>query len=208
MPLGAPGEIVFSGICVGRGYVNDPDRTRLAFMTDPHRKGERLYRSGDYGRWLPDGKLEFLGRTGFPGQDQWHPVNLGEVENMMLRVPGVRQAAVVVAERPTATPRSLLLRPTARERRPERPARSMAAREQDSLSLPMPRRAAADANGKIDKKALTAVAGELSTRVEPVVQEPMTPAEQRVAAAWAALLGISQDRSAGATTSSTAAAPR
>src|SRR5205814_1982886 len=62
VPLGAPGEIVFSGVCVGRGYVNDPERTRRVFVPDPNRKGQRLYRSGDYGRWLPDGKLEFLGR--------------------------------------------------------------------------------------------------------------------------------------------------
>src|SRR5439155_1276647 len=60
--LGEPGEIVFSGVCVGRGYINDPARTRSAFLPDPHRPGGRLYRSGDYGRWLPDGKPEFLGR--------------------------------------------------------------------------------------------------------------------------------------------------
>src|SRR5437764_390005 len=53
VPLGAPGEIVFSGVCVGRGYINDPERTRRAFMADPHRADRRLYRSGDYGRWLP-----------------------------------------------------------------------------------------------------------------------------------------------------------
>src|SRR5213596_3384054 len=62
VPLGAPGEIVFSGVCVGRGYINEPERTRRAFLADPHRAGQRLYRRGDYGRWLPDGKLEFLGR--------------------------------------------------------------------------------------------------------------------------------------------------
>src|SRR5213594_4231937 len=62
VPLGAPGEIVFSGVCVGRGYINDPERTRRAFMADPYRETRRLYRSGDYGRWLPEGKVEFLGR--------------------------------------------------------------------------------------------------------------------------------------------------
>src|SRR5205814_6130011 len=51
VPLGAPGELVFSGVCVGRGYVNDPERTRRAFLADPRREGQRLYRSGDYGRW-------------------------------------------------------------------------------------------------------------------------------------------------------------
>ncbi|WP_329333328.1 amino acid adenylation domain-containing protein [Streptomyces sp. NBC_00663] len=61
VPLGAPGELVFSGVCVGRGYVNDPERTRAAFTEDPYRPGERLYRGGDRGRRLPDGKLELLG---------------------------------------------------------------------------------------------------------------------------------------------------
>ena len=62
VPLGAPGEIVVSGVCVARGYVNDPARPRRAFLANPHRKCERLHRSGEHGRWLPDGRLEFLER--------------------------------------------------------------------------------------------------------------------------------------------------
>src|SRR6266851_4630959 len=62
VPLGEPGEIVFSGVCVGRGYINDLERTQRAFQQDPLCPGQRMYRSGDYGRGLPDGKLEFLGR--------------------------------------------------------------------------------------------------------------------------------------------------
>ncbi|WP_448619123.1 amino acid adenylation domain-containing protein [Geodermatophilus sp. URMC 65] len=50
VPLGAPGENVFSGICVGRGYVDDPEWTRAALLPDPYRPGRRLYRSGDSGR--------------------------------------------------------------------------------------------------------------------------------------------------------------
>ena len=100
VPLGAPGAIVFSGVCVGRGYVNDPERTRQAFLTDPHRPGERLYRGGDYGRWLPDGKLEFLGRRDNQVKIRGFRIEIGEIENALLRVPGVRDGAVVVAERP------------------------------------------------------------------------------------------------------------
>src|SRR2546422_4373411 len=48
-PLGAPGELGFAGVCVGRGYINGPERTRRAFLADPHRESQRLYRSGDYG---------------------------------------------------------------------------------------------------------------------------------------------------------------
>lgn len=96
MPLGAPGEIVFSGVCVGRGYVNDPERTRAAFTEDPYRPGERLYRSGDHGRWRPDGKLEFLGRRDSQVKIRGFRIEIGEIENALLRVDGVRDGAVVV----------------------------------------------------------------------------------------------------------------
>src|SRR6266566_2342536 len=99
VPLGAPGEIVFSGICVGRGYINDRERTQRAFLTDPHHPYERLYRSGDYGRWLPEGKLEFLGRRDTQVKVSGFRIEIGEIENALLRVPGVRDGAVVVADR-------------------------------------------------------------------------------------------------------------
>src|SRR5213078_3889590 len=103
VPLGAPGEIVFSGVCVGRGYINDPERTRRAFLADPHRPGQRLYRSGDYGRWLPDGKLEFLGRRDAQVKISGFRIEIGEIENTLLRASGVREGAVVVAERADRT---------------------------------------------------------------------------------------------------------
>src|SRR5262249_15357010 len=85
VPLGAPGEIVFSGVCVGRGYINDPERTRRAFMADPYREGRRLYRSGDYGRWLPEGKVEFLGRRDNQVKISGFRIEIGEIENALLR---------------------------------------------------------------------------------------------------------------------------
>src|SRR2546422_614805 len=99
VPLGAPGELVFSGVCVGRGYVNDPERTRRAFMADPHREGQRLYRGGDYGRWLPEGKLEVLGRRDTQVKISGFRIDIGEIGNTLLRVPGVRGGAVVATAR-------------------------------------------------------------------------------------------------------------
>ena len=99
VPLGAPGMITFSGVCVGRGYINDPERTRLVFMADPHREGQRLCRSGDYGRWQPEGKLEFLGRRDNQVKISGFRIEIGDIENALLRVPAVRDGAVVVAER-------------------------------------------------------------------------------------------------------------
>ena len=113
VPLGAPGVIAFSGVCVGRGYINDPERTRLAYRADPHRAGERLYLGGDYGRWQPDGKLEFLGRRDTQVKVSGFRIEIGEIENALLRVPGVRDGAVVVTGRPGQAQRLVAFWPAA-----------------------------------------------------------------------------------------------
>ncbi len=195
-PLGAPGELVFAGVCVGRGYINDPERTRRAFLADPHREGQRLYRSGDYGRWLPEGKLEFLGRRDTQVKISGFRIEIGEIENTLLRLPGVREGAVVVtagidqskhlvafyaAQRPLD---ANALRDRFRERLPEYMVPS-AFHWQRNLPL--------TGNGKIDRKALMALAGELDS-AEQGHDGPITATEHRLAAAWATALGIPKGR--------------
>lgn len=195
VPLGAPGEIVFSGVCVGRGYVNDPERTAKAFVPDPLRPGERLYRSGDHGRWLPDGKLDFLGRRDHQVKISGFRIEIGEVENTLLRAPGVRDAAVVVAERPgrgkqlvgfygaAAPVETEVLRGTLEASLPVYMVPPVL-HHQETLPL--------TPNGKIDRKALTALALALD-EPEPAAggdTTPLTPTEERVAAVWAPLLGV------------------
>ena len=164
VPLGAAGEIVFSGVCVGRGYVNDPERTRRAFMADPHRPGQRLYRSGDHGRWLPGGKLEFLGRRDTQVKIRGFRIEIGEIENALLRVPGVRDGAVVVAERADQGKHLVAFYSG------ERPVEVDVLRDRLGASLPTYMVPSAfhwrddlplTANSKIDRKALTTLAAEL-----------------------------------------------
>jgi amino acid adenylation domain-containing protein len=195
VPLGAPGLIVFSGVCVGRGYVNDPERTRDAYLSDPHREGERLYKGGDYGRWLPEGKLEFLGRRDSQVKIRGFRIEIGEIENTLLRAPGVRDGAVVVAEQDGSGARLVafysadvllpvdLLRERLGEALPGYMVPSAFHRRE---RLPL------TANSKIDKKALTALAAELDTVGEDY-DAPVTDAELRLAAAWATVLGVPQD---------------
>ena len=192
VPLGAPGEIIFSGVCVGRGYINDPERTQRAFLADPIRKNERMYRSGDYGRWRPDGKLEFLGRRDAQVKINGFRIEIGEVENRLLRLGGVRDGAVVVTERDDRS-KQLVAFYTADE-----PLESATMRDQLSESLPAYMVPAVfhwrDAlpvtgNGKIDKKALAMLAVQLNG-VPEKREKPRTVTEQRLASAWAAVLGI------------------
>jgi len=196
VPLGAPGEIVFSGVCVGRGYINDPERTQQAFMADPHRAGRRLYRSGDYGRWLPDSKLEFLGRRDSQVKISGFRIEIGEIENTLLRVPGVHEGAVVVTGRPDGGKHLVAFYSG------QQPLNANALQERLNASLPkymVPtafhwrNRLPLTDNGKIDKKALKAVAGELDV-AEQSHERPSTATEHRLAAAWAEVLGVPKDQ--------------
>src|SRR5947199_141556 len=87
VPLGAPGEIVFSGVRVGRGYINHPERTTRAFMAHPLRTCQLLYRSGEYGRWLPEGKLEYLGRRDLQVKISGFRIEIGEIFFFILPAP-------------------------------------------------------------------------------------------------------------------------
>ena len=196
VPLGAPGAIAFSGVCVGRGYVNDPERTRQAFMADPHRDGERLYLGGDYGRWRPDGKLEFLGRMDTQVKISGFRIEIGEVENTLLQVPGVRDGAVVVAGRDGQSKHLVAFyagpRPVDASVLRDRLASSLpgymvpsAFHWRDQLPL--------TANSKIDRKALTALAADLDAAGEHH-DAPATPTELRLAAAWAEVLSVPPDQ--------------
>ncbi len=201
VPLGAPGEIVFSGVCVGRGYVNDPDRTRQAFLADPYRAGARLYRSGDHGRWRPDGKLEFLGRRDTQVKIRGFRIEIGEVENALLRVPGVRDGAVVV-DAPAGRSARLVAFYSG-----DRPLEATTLRDRLAGSLPeymvpsafqWQRSLPLTSNGKIDRKTLTVRAANLDD-AEPGTAEhdaavPRTATERRLAAAWATVLGVPRDQ--------------
>ena len=196
VPLGAAGLIAFSGVCVGRGYVNDPERTRQAYRADPHHQGQRLYLGGDYGRWQPDGKLEFLGRRDSQVKISGFRIETGEIENTLLRVPGVRDGAVVVAGRPGQGQRLVAFYTG------PRPLPAEVLRDRLGTSLPGYMIPAAfcwrqslplTANSKIDKNTLTALAGEPGD-AEQGSHAPSTPAERRLAAAWAQVLGLGEDQ--------------
>ncbi|MGJ5753616.1 non-ribosomal peptide synthetase [Streptomyces puniciscabiei] len=100
LPLGVPGEIHVGGVGVALGYLGLSDLTAERFGVDPD--GTRVYRSGDYGRMLPDGTVEHLGRLDDQVKLRGYRIELGEVRAALLAADGVTAAAVVVGGTPDA----------------------------------------------------------------------------------------------------------
>jgi amino acid adenylation domain-containing protein len=97
VPVGVPGELCIGGIGVTWGYLRQPDLTADKYVPHPfsHEPGARLYRTGDLARYLPDGIIDFMGRTDSQVKIRGFRLELGEVESVLGRHPAIREAVVV-----------------------------------------------------------------------------------------------------------------
>jgi len=94
--IGEPGELCLAGIGLARGYLNNPALTAEKFTDNPLVPGERIYRTGDVARWLPDGNVEYLGREDHQVKIRGLRIELGEIENTIREFPDVADCVVVV----------------------------------------------------------------------------------------------------------------
>ena len=195
-PIGVPGEIHVGGEEVARGYLNRPDATLTNFVPDrfSRRPGAKLNRTGDFGRWLGDGNIEFLGRRDNQVKIRGFRIETGEVEAALLEHPGVRE--VVVAPRlDTRGEKCLVAYVVAKEESPQLvgklleflrsrlpgymvPATVMILRELPRLK-----------SGKIAIHALPVPHGERPDLEENFVA-PSDSLEQKLANVWRQVLGV------------------
>jgi amino acid adenylation domain-containing protein len=98
--IGEPGELHIGGAGVARGYLNQPELTEAKFIADPFSAdpSDRLYKTGDIVRYLPDGNIEFQGRVDFQVKIRGFRIELAEIESVLERHPGVAQAVVTARE--------------------------------------------------------------------------------------------------------------
>ncbi|MGF1541803.1 MAG: amino acid adenylation domain-containing protein [Pleurocapsa sp.] len=93
-PVWVTGQLYIGGIGLAQGYWGDPEKTNASFIIHPD-TGERIYRTGDLGRYLPNGAIEFLGREDAQVKVQGYRIELGEIETVLATYTGVRQAAAI-----------------------------------------------------------------------------------------------------------------
>ena len=101
LPAGAVGELLIAGAGVGRGYLNQKEKTAECFIGNPFVKGMRAYRSGDVVRYRPDGNLEFIGRTDSQVKIRGFRIELKEVEAVLREMPGVKDVTVQAFDKAT-----------------------------------------------------------------------------------------------------------
>ena len=195
VPAGVPGELWVGGVGAARGYLNRPDLTAERFRPDPFatEPGARSYRTGDLVRWLPDGNLDFLGRSDLQVKIRGFRIELEEIESVLAAHPAVRDAAVLarsegrdrrlvgyVVPRSGAAPTREELRAHLAERLPDYmvPAAWVTL---DALPL--------TPSDKVDRQALARIApAEVSGREGGTA--PRTPVEEALAGIFAELLGL------------------
>ncbi|MGZ4112778.1 MAG: amino acid adenylation domain-containing protein, partial [Tumebacillaceae bacterium] len=194
VPIGCAGEICLTGVGVGRGYLNDPEKTAAAFVSNPFDDGmgARMYRTGDLGRYLPNGDLVFISRIDHQVKVRGHRIELGEIESVLLKHAPVSQCVAIVRADSAGQNRILTyvvgegldvasLRDLIHEHLPEYMVPEHIIRL-DAMPL--------NRNGKVDRKALPDP--DDSTRSEAEFTAPRNALETALSRIWEEVLEVGQ----------------
>ncbi|MBC7863036.1 MAG: LLM class flavin-dependent oxidoreductase, partial [Bacteroidia bacterium] len=197
LPAGVPGEIYIGGHGVTRNYINNAELSAERFMSNPFINGERVYRTGDFGRWLQDGNIEYIERKDDQVKINGYRIELGEIENAFISYAGI-ETAVVMADRKTtnSSPR-LVAYIKSKEKIINADLRRFLANTLPVYMIPqhfvkldtLP----LTPNGKIDRKALE----KLITTDEETENNyvgPRNKTEERMTVLWAEILGVPKDK--------------
>ncbi|MGJ5676043.1 MAG: amino acid adenylation domain-containing protein [Nostochopsis sp.] len=193
--IGVTGEVYIGGVGIGRGYLNRPELTAENFIPNPFsdKEGDRLYKTGDLARYLPNGEIEYIGRIDNQVKIRGFRIELGEIEAVITQHPAVREAVVVVSEDSGDSKRIVAYVV------PQKEQTLTISELRNFLESKLPNYMIPGAfvilealpltpNGKVDRKALPIP--ELTQISSSNIILPSTPIENLLADIWAEILGI------------------
>ncbi|NEO46167.1 MAG: amino acid adenylation domain-containing protein, partial [Moorea sp. SIO4A3] len=194
VPIGVPGELYIGGDGLARGYLNRPKLTSEKFITNPFCSSntERLYKTSDLARYLPDGNIEFIGRIDNQVKIRGFRIELGEIETVLSTHPQIQQTVVIAQENISGNKRLVAYYVSEKQSLTTNQVREFLKQKLPEYMVPnafvtldtLP----LTPNGKVDRKSLPAPKGEI-TRVEEYVA-PRTEIEEILTNIWQELLLI------------------
>lgn len=192
-PIGVTGELCIGGDSLAMGYLNQPELTAEKFVDNPLRPGEKIYRTGDLCRWLPDGNIAFMGRKDAQVKVRGYRIELGEIETILQSHPVIEAATVSIKTNPSGEKDLVAYLVSKEQLNPQEVKKHLATVLPGYMvpafyvqlpALPL------TANGKIDRDALPEPEGmEMGTGVAYVA--PETETEAKLIAVWEDVLGRS-----------------
>ncbi|MGG3806588.1 amino acid adenylation domain-containing protein [Metabacillus fastidiosus] len=191
-PIGVYGELYIGGKGVARGYLNKPFLTNERFLDDCFDLGQKMYKTGDMARWLPDGNIEFLGRADDQVKVRGFRIETGEIETQLLNNQHIKQA-LVIARKDDKGLTYLCAYITAKLDLTTRQLREYLSANLPDYMIPtyfvQLETFPLTPNGKVDRKALPLVNEDnISNSVE--FEAPRNPVEENLAAIWEDVLGV------------------
>ncbi|MCP5046251.1 MAG: amino acid adenylation domain-containing protein, partial [bacterium] len=194
VPLGVAGELHIGGEGVARGYLNRPELTSASFFPSvKSAKSAVIYKTGDLARWLPDGKMEFLGRADHQVKVRGFRIELGEIESLLTGHEQIKEAVVLAKEDEKGETHLYAYFVSHMEVAPEA-LREYLAGELPAYMLPSffiaLDKIPLTANGKADRRNLEA----MEVRAKPIHQAPRDTVEDKLATIWAEVLNIDKEK--------------
>ncbi|MFZ2312022.1 MAG: amino acid adenylation domain-containing protein, partial [Methylobacter sp.] len=191
LPIGVAGELYIAGEGLALGYLNNPELTAEKFIDNPYASG-KIYKTGDLARWLPDGTIAYVGRTDHQVKIRGFRVELGEIENALTTLPGVKSAAAIVARPRSGGDRLVAYYTTDAAAIDADGLREQLRRRLPDYMVPagffrletMP----LTSNGKIDRKLLEQTPVEFDAGEDYAA--PQTPVERQLAHIWEHVLDL------------------
>ena len=199
VPVGVAGELYIGGVALGRGYLKRAALTAERFVPHPYatEPGARLYRTGDVGRYLPDGRLEYLGRRDEQVKIRGFRIELGEIEAALRSHESVREAVVAVRNEEGGHKRLVAYLVASAAGREFKSAELRAYLEARLPEYMIPgkfvevEQIPLTANGKVNRRALAEIEDAAGTEQrKQSYAAPRTPTEELLAKIWAEALGV------------------